>query len=158
MLHPGTEHSKRIHLAQGLAIVDGRVLLVASRYASHPKPRWNLPGGRQEPGELLQQTVEREIREETTLSATVNELAYVSESYDGDTHVLAVVFHVDVTGELRVAEGEHVAAAAWVAFDAIGSVIEPAVVREPLLAYLSGELPRQYAARADAGISVRWFS
>lgn len=146
----------RIHLAHGLAIRDERALLVASRYPSHPQPLWNLPGGRQRHGELLQQTLEREIFEETNLRARVGSLAYVSESYDGDTHVLAVVFHVEVDGTLDVSGDESVVEAAWTPLDALESRIVAAVVREPLVAYVRGALPGRYAARADAGISVRW--
>ena len=82
----------RIHLASGLAVRDGAVLLVASSYASHNEPLWNLPGGRQQHGELVRETVAREVFEETGLTATIRDLAYVSESYDGDTHFLRTVF------------------------------------------------------------------
>ena len=85
-----------VHLATGLAVVDGRVLLVASRYANHAQPLWNLPGGRQQAGELLTETVEREVREETGLHVRVGSLAYVGESYDGETHYLSACFHVEV--------------------------------------------------------------
>ena len=83
-----------IHLATGIAIRDGRLLMVASRYANHREPLWNLPGGRQLPGELLSETVVRELFEETGLRAEAGEVAYVSESYDGAEHFLNVTFIV----------------------------------------------------------------
>ena len=86
-----------IHLATGLIVRDGRLLMVASRYPNHPQPLWNLPGGRQLPGELLAETAEREILEETGLHARAGEVAYVSESYDGDEHYLNVTFLVALT-------------------------------------------------------------
>ena len=88
-----------IHLASGIAIRDGRLLLVASHYPNQPQPLWNLPGGRQQPGELLVETVVREFYEETQLRVHAGELAYVSESYDGERHFLNATFLVELDGE-----------------------------------------------------------
>lgn len=148
----------RIHLATGLAVrSDGCVLLVASRYANHPAPLWNLPGGRQEPGELLCETVVREVREETGMLVRAGELAYVSESYAGDVQVLNATFHVAIEsqGEPSIAP-DHIVEFAWVPHERLAERIVVAVVREPLLAYLRGELPARYAAFHDAGITIQW--
>ncbi|MDE2482080.1 MAG: NUDIX hydrolase [bacterium] len=145
----------RIHLATGLALRDDRVLLVASHYPSHPEPLWNLPGGRQQHGELLAHTVARETREETGLEATVGDVAYVSESYDGAVHVLNVTFTMSVRGEITLpTEGDHVTQARWIARADLAQYLAVAVVREPLLAYL--DRARRYAGYPEAGISVRW--
>jgi ADP-ribose pyrophosphatase YjhB (NUDIX family) len=87
-----------IALATGLLLRKGRVLLVASSYPNHPQPLWNLPGGRQQPGELLLETVVREVFEETGLRVRVKELAYISESYDGAEHFINVTFRVVIAG------------------------------------------------------------
>jgi ADP-ribose pyrophosphatase YjhB (NUDIX family) len=137
--------------------LGGRVLLVASRYANHAEPLWNLPGGRQQPGELLAETAIREIREETGLRARIVELAYLSESYDGDTHYLHAAFRVEVEGTLQIpASGDHVVEAAWVPIGELPSRIAVAVVREPLVAYLRGMMPQRYAGYEDAGVTIRW--
>jgi ADP-ribose pyrophosphatase YjhB (NUDIX family) len=157
----------RIHLATGLARdAEGRVLLVASRYANHAEPLWTLPGGRQEPGELLDRTVVREVFEETGLRARVAGLAYMSESYDrsGDAHdhVLNATFLIEVSADGSDAApapqlpADHVAAIAWVPVAAIAERIVVGVVREPLLAYLRGDLPRRYAGFEEAGVTIRW--
>lgn len=144
-----------IRLASGLAVRDGRVLLVASSYASHPEPLWNLPGGRVAAGELLDAAVAREVREETGLRATVRELAYLSESYDGDRHILNATFCIDVAGEIALPKaGDHVVDAAWVPLDELAGHIAVAVVREPLLRYLREGV--RYCGYAQAGISIRW--
>lgn len=147
-----------IHLATGVAIRDGSVLLVASRYANHSQPLWNLPGGRQQPGELLEETVARELLEETGLRADVLGLAYVSESYSADEHFLNATFAVDVRGFAANdrTKRDHVVAVEWVPLDRIAQRIVVAVVREPLIAYLRNELPRRYAAFHDAGITIEW--
>jgi 8-oxo-dGTP diphosphatase len=147
-----------VHLAHALVIRDGTVLLVASKYANHDHALWNLPGGRQQFGELLYETAQRELFEETGLRGLIGELAYVNESYDGQRHFVAAVFHVNVEAhELQLPSGgDHVVEAAWVAFDDLHSHEIPDVVLEPLTAYLRGGLPARYAARHDAGVSIRW--
>ncbi len=150
-----TEPPRRIHLATGLALREGRVLLVASTYPSHDAPLWNLPGGRQQPGELLAHTVARETHEETGLVAQIGDVAYVSESYDGTAHILNVTFAMDVRGEIVLPRAnDHVVEARWVRRRELATVLRVAVVREPLLAYL--ERGQRYAGYPDAGISVTW--
>jgi 8-oxo-dGTP diphosphatase len=149
-----------IHLATGIALREGRLLMVASRYPNHAEPLWNLPGGRELPGELLAETVVREILEETGLRAEAREVAYVSESYDGDEHFLHVAFHVDVGDGaiLRQAHTgrDHVVAVEWVPVGEVAERIAAAVVREPLVAYLRGTLEQRYAGFHEAGITIEW--
>lgn len=138
------------------------MLLVASTYPNHAQPLWNMPGGRQLPGELLSQTVVRELREETGLDGTIRRLAYVSESYDdtgvGETALVQFsnfTFYVDAAGEpqLQTASDDHVVDVQWVPFDELAERIAVRVVREPLLAALNGSTQR-YFGYAEAGISI----
>lgn len=185
---------RMIHLATGIALHKGRLLLVASRYPNHQLPLWNLPGGRQLPGELLEETIVREVLEETGITVEPREVAYVSESYDGAEHFLNVTFLLEVVGEhpfdsprcARFAQddtrdpgcfaqddtgdrgcsarddaaagagGDHVVAVEWVPIDALAERTTIAVVREPLIAFLRGELPRRYAGFHNAGVTIEW--
>ncbi len=147
--------NEAIRLATGLAIQDGRVLLVASTYRSHAQPLWNLPGGRVAPGELLRDTVTREVFEETGLRASVSELAYVSESYDGTRHVLNATFAIDVAGSIEAPQGDdHVVAVEWVPIDRLAERIAIAVVRDPLVHYLRDRT--RYFGFPEAGVTIEW--
>jgi phosphatase NudJ len=147
-----------VHLAHALVVRDGAVLLVASRYANHDEALWNLPGGRQRFGELLIETAQRELFEETGLRGTPGALAFVNESYDGERHFVAAIFHfvVDSDALQLPSRGDHVTDAEWVSPDRLASRTMPDVVRDPLTSYLRGMLPSRYAARHDAGVSIRW--
>jgi 8-oxo-dGTP diphosphatase len=148
-------------LATGIILNDGFLLMVASCYPNHPQPLWNLPGGRQLPGELLEETVVREVFEETGLRVQPREVAYISESYDGDTHFVNVAFRVEVVGDdTSVAQhdagSDHVVVVDWVPIEELRERIAVAVVREPLLAFLNGALPQRYAGFHEAGITIEW--
>lgn len=134
------------------------MLLVASHYPNRPAPLWNLPGGRQRHGELLDDALRREFREETALEIDVGGLCYVSESYDRatGTHFLCTAFAVSADGEARRVPGDaHVVDVAWVSRERLGDYLSVAVVREPLLGYLAdGE--RRYFAFADAGFTIEF--
>lgn len=156
------------HIATGIVVRDGKLLMVASRYPNHSQPLWNLPGGRQLPGELLSETAEREVLEETGVRVEVRELAYLGESFDGEVHFLNATFVCDVVAlpfdSLTLAQdklsaqgdNDHVAEASWVPLAEVGERIAVAVVREPLLAYLNGTLPRRYAGYHRAGVTIEW--
>jgi 8-oxo-dGTP pyrophosphatase MutT (NUDIX family) len=155
-------------IATALAVRDfgdgPRVLLVASRYANHAQPLWNLPGGRQHARELLYETAERECREETGILVRAGVLAYVSESYDPrGTHVLNATFLAATLDDAaepslpHVREAvDHVVAVEWVPIVAIASRVTVAVVRNPLVAFLRNELDRRYAGYAESGITIEW--
>lgn len=143
-----------VHLATGLAMREGNVLLVASHYPNHSQALWNMPGGRQRHGELLTETVVREVFEETGLTATVKRLAYVSESYDGEVHFTNATFEIDVRGTLHRPTDDHVVDAAWVPIEQCRSRIAIAVVRDPLVAYLEGRLRERYAGFHEAGVTI----
>lgn len=143
-------------MATALVRRGSRILLVASRYPNHDEPLWNLPGGRKRPGELLVGTALRELREETGLEGRARDLCYVSESYDGKVHFLNTTFEVEASGETRkgLVEGDHVVEAAWIPLEFVAVRLTVAVVREPLLGFLSQE--RRYAGYPEAGITIEF--
>jgi ADP-ribose pyrophosphatase YjhB (NUDIX family) len=134
--------------------------MVASRYPNQPQPLWNLPGGRQQRGELLTESVVREFHEETGLRVRVQSLAYVSESYDGERHYVNTTFLVspfDSTQRDKSGDSsDHVVAVEWVPIAEVAARVAVGVVREPLVAYLEGRLETRYAGYHRAGITIEW--
>ncbi|ELZ74992.1 mutT/NUDIX family protein [Haloferax larsenii JCM 13917] len=64
--------------ARGLVVYDGTLLTV--QYGSGDGERWYLtPGGGQQTGESLSETVRREVREETGYEVEVESLAFVRD-------------------------------------------------------------------------------
>jgi len=72
---------------------DGKILLVKQNY---DRRYWSLPGGKMEPGEPIDETARREVREETGLDIRVGRVVglYSKPGEDG----LAVCFAGEVIG------------------------------------------------------------
>lgn len=98
----------------------------------------------------------RELREETSLAATVTGLAYVAESFDvaTGTQFTAFCFTVEAAGDPHVPAGDaHVRACRWVPRAELASILTVRVVREPLLHYLADPTQR-YFGYLEAGITI----
>ncbi|MBZ5740078.1 (deoxy)nucleoside triphosphate pyrophosphohydrolase [Nocardioides mangrovi] len=121
-----------VSVVVGAAILrDGRVL--AARRTAPPEAagRWELPGGKVEPGETREVALVREIREE--LGCTVAVTGWLpGEVAIGGRHVLAVGTCELVAGEPEPREHD---AVRWLAGDQLGEVdwLEP---DRPFLAHL----------------------
>lgn len=110
---------------------DGRVL-AARRTAPPPAAgRWELPGGKVEPGETPEAALVREIAEE--LGCTIEVTAWLpGEVAISDRHVLTVALAALVEGEPQPHEHD---AVRWLAADELDTVdwLEP---DRPFLAHL----------------------
>lgn len=86
----------------GVARRDGSILLVHEHTLGGEGPdQWVLPGGRVEPGELLDAAVKREVEEETGLTVgSVGSLAFGSQHYarGRDQPLLFLAFDVELDG------------------------------------------------------------
>lgn len=88
----------------GLLVRQGCLLLMGYRYGEGD--RFNLPGGKPDPGETLTRALAREWQEELELAITVGELALVAETAIGEREVLHLLFHVTAAGEPRLNPGQ----------------------------------------------------
>ncbi len=133
------------------------ILLVQQQGPRDPAPFWALPGGRVEPGELLHEALIREVREETGLEVLgIGPLLYVAQHVqptpyhwsgetDTDIGAIVTVFVFEVTawsGDLCPADPDNfIKLCRFLPPDEAIRCLEdlPAVMGEPILAYLRGE-------------------
>jgi 8-oxo-dGTP diphosphatase len=151
----------------GLVRQGHQLLLVHQQGPYDRAPFWALPGGKVEPGELLNEALVREIKEETGLTAAqTGALAYIMHADillnvrrstpegrrfppDGrllSRQIMAFVFEINEwTGKIAPADPDGLILEAR--FFPLPAAIEKLqtipvrTAREPILAYLLGEAP-----------------
>ncbi|RDZ65742.1 DNA mismatch repair protein MutT [Haloferax sp. Atlit-12N] len=116
--------------ARGLVVRDGELLTI--RYRTDGEDWYVAPGGGQQRGELLTETVRREVYEETGYEVTVGSLAYVREfvpstHYEGsgDDHQVDHFFwceRVSDEPDEPTARDSVQAGVRWLSLDELGGV------------------------------------
>lgn len=89
---------------------DGRILIAQRKRTSRHAFKWEFPGGKVEPGESPRAALERELREELDIQATVGEqiAAYDVQYPDGPRTRLMFYRLTGFTGEPRNLEFEQI--------------------------------------------------
>jgi 8-oxo-dGTP diphosphatase len=106
----------------GAVVLDGDRVLLVKRAHEPLKGHWSVPGGAVDVGELLQDAVAREVREETSLEVRVGPVVEVLERIRRDSdgrvefhYVLVDYLCTPVGGMLTAASDAE--AAHWVAMN-----------------------------------------
>ena len=87
---------------------EGALLLVRHQKPDRD-PYWVLPGGRLEPEETIPECAEREVAEETRLSASFSGVLYVSEFLREGRHTIDVIARMEAEGDARLGSDPEVA-------------------------------------------------
>ena len=99
--------------ARALIVRDDRILLLRKQGYMDGE-RFALPGGGQDPGETLQQALQRECQEEIGTQVLIHDLLHVADYFkvrDTDPpstrHLVEFLFHCEVPDSYAPMNGEH---------------------------------------------------
>ena len=110
---------KTIRVVAAVILKDGKIFATQRGYGAY-KDYWEFPGGKIEPGEMPEQALIREIREELDTEIAVGELLEVVEYDYPDFHLTMHCFWCRVkSGSLTLLEHE---SARWLAGKELDSV------------------------------------
>ena len=98
---------------------QGRIFATQRGYGEY-KDRWEVPGGKVEPGETMEDALKREIREELETEISVDSFITTIDYDYPDFHLTMHCYWCSVVnGHLELKEHE---AAKWLSHDELGSV------------------------------------
>ncbi len=140
--------------AKAVIIRDGTLAAIQIRDGGE---EWYiLPGGGQEPGELLSQTVRREVAEELGLAVVCGELLFVIEGARGESfHRVDLVFHCDIIGEIPdpdLHSDTNQVGVAWIPLDKLNRLpLYPSRLRRQIMNFYQGKPHSVYLGNECAG-------
>ncbi len=82
-------------------IIDGTRLLTVHMRSQDGKEYYTLPGGKQQPNELMIDALKREVREETGYTVEPQSLLFIREGFNEETHRIEFMFICNIIGEVE---------------------------------------------------------
>lgn len=140
--------------AKAVVIHEGRLLVISIRDGD--EAWYILPGGGQEPEELLPQAVRREVAEEAGLSVACRELLFVIEGAQGEAHHrVDLVFDCEYLGRLPEAPlhgDRNQTGIAWVDVDTLNcQPLYPSKLRRQIMNFYQGKPHQVYLGNESVG-------
>ncbi len=99
-------------VAAAIIIRKGKIFIAKRPEGKSLAHHWEFPGGKQEKGETLPQTLHRELNEELGIDATIGEF-FMKSSYDYEFgHIDINCYFASVAKDKEISSNEH-EAIAW---------------------------------------------
>ena len=140
--------------AKAVVIQHGKLLAIK---VNDGNEEWYiLPGGGQDSEEVLSETVEREVREETGLEVRCGELLLVIEGVHGESfNRIDLVFLCDYLGETANAVLHHdtnQVGVEWLDLSGLNKLpLYPSKLRRPIMNFYQGKEYRRYLGNEEIG-------
>ncbi len=119
---------------------EGKTLIAKRKQGKLMGGCWEFPGGKTEPGETIEHSVMRELKEEMDIDVSVGEtIAEIDYHYDwGEVHLIALQTDI-IGGKIKLLDHDEMA---WVTMDQMSEYgITPA--DEPLIEEIKQWLDKQ---------------
>ncbi len=140
--------------AKAVIIQNGKLLAIK---LSDGKEEWYiLPGGGQDSEELLPQTVEREVREESGIEVKCKDLLFVIEGAHGENfHRIDLVFLCDYLGKARnpaIHNDTNQIGFDWLDLTVLNKLpLFPSKLRRPIMSFYEGKEYPKYLGNEEIG-------
>lgn len=150
-----TDMSRQIRTsAKAVIIQNGKLLAIK---LNDGKEEWYiLPGGGQDGEEVLPQTVEREVREETGIEVKCKDLLFVIEGVHGESfHRIDLVFLCDYSGKAKKAMlygDTNQIGFDWLDLSVLNRLpLFPSKLRRPIMSFYEEKEYARYLGNEEAG-------
>lgn len=140
--------------AKAVIIQNGKLLAIK---LNDGKEEWYiLPGGGQDCEEMLPQTVEREVLEETGIEVKCKELLFVIEGVRGESfHRVDLVFLCDYLGkalDAAIHSDTNQIGVDWLDLSRLNQLpLFPSKLRRPIMNFYEGKEYRKYLGNEEIG-------
>ena len=107
-----------IIVAGGVIEQEGKYLLIQEA-KEDVRGKWNIPAGRQDPGETISEAAKREIREECGFSVELTSVCQIGSWRSAINTVIAIIFSTKIVGGEINFNPDEIMDAKWFTYDEI---------------------------------------